>query len=134
MWYISPFYKAKVNHNVFIFDYKAWNFILRGKDNSNNNVKSVVNICLVNEFDMWFWCCRGMNSFIFGKSELEVLLIMIDHFIFLNFTLYECPVGGQMKIDHNLLLWDILCRPDIFCWYLLVEYRTNGIPRFLGLN
>ena len=63
----GPFTKMKVNRKVLRFVSKYSKLRYCGYYSSNNKVKCVVNIYVGDEFGMWFWCCREINSCILVK-------------------------------------------------------------------
>ena len=97
------------------------NLRTHGKYNSNKKVKPVVKIDVSDQFYVWFWFCRRMNNWIIRKVNSNCSWeCLIDLWINLD----GCTVEGKIKIDHNMLIWDI-CILENSCLLIRVGRRRN---------
>ena len=111
-----PLSGVKGNHNGLIFGYNISKLVNHDKDNSNNNVKSIVNIHVGNELDMLFCCCRKINSCIFWKVNSK---FSWELFIFLFLCVLLCMgVHWKEKLIY-IVIWlfgRFVCPPYLVCW------------------
>ena len=116
LWYNFLFTKAKVYPKVFIFGSKSYKLKTNGKYNISKKIKSVVNICVGNELDMWFWWFTGKDSVIFLKIKLECYLEYLIAF----FCCGRLSMGVWWEDKWRWLIMIFcqifVCQPDLVCW------------------
>ena len=102
--------------------------------NCHGRVKTVVNVHVIDKFDIWFWCCWWRNCCIFDKvnssGSWQCLIVFFWYVWLCMSALWE---NKLWYIIVCLFEW-FVCIPAVVYWQGLEKWGYNGIPPFLKLK
>ena len=130
----STFCKLKLCNNILGLGYNNTKLGTHGKEKFHKEIKSIIIVQVCGNIDVWFRCCKGIDSCVSDKMKSKVSgerLIVFSWSCHLWLSDFQKDICREILV---IFLELFLCWPEVVFIQRLERRESDLIPKFPRLK